>query len=160
MRQIWGCFKSCAQPCASHSLLAYRPALWLTPAPMAVSLAPALLLSGALTRALTCAGSSVSDKPRAQLQLFAQKSCWKGSLSLSGYIHFHDIYTDTIFFKSSVLLPGQTELSQHFTLDMEGTLPAQPLCVLKPKKGISSFQQLTSHLGGHVKKSPIRVSSD
>lgn len=124
---------------------------------MAVSLSLALLLSGGFTRALTCLGSSVSDKPRAQLQLFAQKSCWKGCLSLSGYTHFHDISTDTIFFESSVPLPGQTELSQHFTLNMEGTLPAHPLCVLKPKKEIRQFP---SRLGGHVKRSPVWVYSN
>lgn len=54
-------------------------------------------------------------------------------------IHFHDIYTDTIFFESSVPLPGQSELSQHFTVNMEGTLPTEPLCVLKPKKEINSY---------------------
>lgn len=73
-RQIWSCLRSCAQPCASHSPLAYRPSFRPTPASLAISLAPALLLSGGFTRALTCAGSSVSDKPRAQLQLFSQKS--------------------------------------------------------------------------------------
>ena len=65
VRRIWSCFRSCAQPWASRSLPAYRPALRLT---------PALLSSGGFIRALTCVGSLVSDKPRAQLQLFAQQS--------------------------------------------------------------------------------------
>lgn len=50
-------------------------------------------------------------------------------------IHFHDICTDTVFFESSVLMPGQTKLSQSFTLTVGGSLPAQVFCVLRPNKG-------------------------
>lgn len=53
--------------------------------------------------------------------------------------HFHDIYIDTIFFESSVPLPGQTVLSQSFTLNVEGTLLAQPLGMLKLHKANKSL---------------------
>jgi len=74
VRWIWSCCRSRTQPRASRSLPACRPALRLTPASTTTVPDSSSAFGWRVRKSLTCAGSLAPDKPRLQLQLFAQQS--------------------------------------------------------------------------------------